>query len=108
MNTITLAWPALMILVLVAAGLGFAGHMIWSKVKLQSAQQAFKESGQRYLNGLIDYLPVQTALTTAQRLEISEIQKKYDLLTYRLSLYRALGGNWMQSMPPKKMAYTTE
>jgi NodT family efflux transporter outer membrane factor (OMF) lipoprotein len=76
--------------------------------QLQAAQQAFKESGERYLNGLIDYLPVQTALTTAQRLEVSEIQKKYDLLTYRLSLYRALGGNWMQSMPPKKMASTTE
>ena len=55
-------------------------------------------AGSRYLQGLEDYLPVLSALVSVHDLEINIAQDEADLLSYRVSLYRALGGTWTDSM----------
>lgn len=50
----------------------------------------------RYEKGLIDYLPVLTALLDLQNLERSIVDAEHDLLVHRVRLYLALGGHWMR------------
>lgn len=64
------------------------------KNQLEAARINLDEAGSRYLQGLEDYLPVLSALVSVQDLEISIAADEADLLGYRVSLYRALGGSW--------------
>ncbi len=48
----------------------------------------------RYRAGLSDFLPVLTALATRQRSELQLVSARRQLVSYRVQLYRALGGAW--------------
>ncbi len=48
----------------------------------------------RYRAGLSDFLPVLTALGTRQRSELQLVAARRQLVSYRVQLYRALGGAW--------------
>ena len=61
-----------------------------------TARKALKEAGNRYRKGLTDYLPVLTQLLKVQGLERNLIQQQANLLSARISLYRALGGTWTE------------
>lgn len=61
-----------------------------------TARKALREAGNRYRNGLTDYLPVLTQLLKVQGLERNLIQQQTKLLTSRVNLYRALGGTWTE------------
>ena len=50
------------------------------------------------MNGLSDYLPVLTQLLAVQSLERTQIQRKADVLTARVNLYRSLGGTWTDAL----------
>lgn len=63
-----------------------------------TARKALKEAGNRYRKGLTDYLPVLTQLLKVQALERNLIQQHANLLGARISLYRALGGTWTESL----------
>ncbi len=65
-----------------------------------SARKALEEAGIRYRNGLTDYLPVLTQLLAVQGLERNLIRQQAILLNARVSLYRSLGGTWMDSLTP--------
>ena len=65
--------------------------------QLKISQNGYREALSRYRKGLSDYLPVLTALTSTHRLQRSIVQAKFDRLTYRVALYRALGGSWMET-----------
>jgi NodT family efflux transporter outer membrane factor (OMF) lipoprotein len=65
-----------------------------------AARKALEEAGVRYRNGLTDYLPVLTQLLAVQRLERDLIRQRTNLLNARISLYRALGGTWTESLTP--------
>jgi NodT family efflux transporter outer membrane factor (OMF) lipoprotein len=65
-----------------------------------TARKALEEAGSRYRNGLTDYLPVLTQLLAVQRLERNLIRQQANLLNARVSLYRSLGGTWMDSLAP--------
>ena len=67
---------------------------------IATARQALEEAGNRYRNGLNDYLPVLTQLLSVQRLERELVQRKADLLATRIQLHRALGGTWPEEMTP--------
>jgi NodT family efflux transporter outer membrane factor (OMF) lipoprotein len=54
----------------------------------------------RYGSGLSDYLPVVTALLSMQNIERTELSARRQLLSYRLQLHRALGGDWARSLRP--------
>ena len=75
-------------------------HIAPLQSQLLAAQNALKEAGTRYLNGLNDYLPVLTQLLSVQGLEKDLIQRNEDLLIARVSLYRALGGTWVDDLTP--------
>ena len=62
--------------------------------QLQDARNALKEAGQRYRKGLNDYLPVLTALERTQLLTRNLVTARRELLTFRVNLYRSLGGSW--------------
>lgn len=62
-----------------------------------AARQTLKQARFRYERGLSDYLPVLTALGREQSVARDLVTARRDYLSYRIQLYRALGGNWMQS-----------
>jgi outer membrane protein TolC len=74
-------------------------HIEALQLQIDSARRAFNEAGERYLKGLNDYLPVLTQLVSVQGLERDLIQRKAELLIDRVSLFRSLGGTWMDEIP---------
>ncbi|UCD89972.1 MAG: efflux transporter outer membrane subunit [Desulfobacterales bacterium] len=73
-------------------------HIKRLEIVAETARKAFVEAGNRYRNGLTDYLPVLTQLLTVQRLERDLIQQEANLLGFRIGLYRALGGTWTEAL----------
>ncbi len=65
-----------------------------------TSRKALEQAGNRYRNGLTDYLPVLTQLLTVQRLERDLIRQQANLVINRINLYRALGGTWTESLKP--------
>jgi NodT family efflux transporter outer membrane factor (OMF) lipoprotein len=68
------------------------------QVKLSKA--TLERSIFRYGRGLSDYLPVVTALLSLQNIERAELSSRRQLLSYRIQLHRALGGDWAESLRP--------
>ena len=62
------------------------------------AGDQLREAQARYRQGLIDYLPVLTALQGKQRSELNLLLARRQLLSYRIQLCRALGGTWTQKL----------
>jgi len=65
---------------------------------LELSRNSYKEAVNRYRNGLIAYLPVLVELVSLQNLERDRVVAQYNLLRYRINLYRALGGGWMDEL----------
>ena len=61
---------------------------------LELSRSSYNEALNRYRNGLSQYLPVLVELIGLQTLERDRVAAQYDLLQYRINLYRALGGSW--------------
>ncbi|TPV94486.1 MAG: efflux transporter outer membrane subunit [Myxococcales bacterium FL481] len=57
----------------------------------EAARVALDETRRRYRSGLGAYLPVLTALNTAQQAELGLVTARRDLLAARITLYQALG-----------------
>jgi len=70
--------------------------------QVEIAKNALREARARYREGLIDYLPVLTSLQALQRAELSLLQTRRQLLSYRIQLCRALGGTWTSRLAPPK------
>jgi multidrug efflux system outer membrane protein len=66
---------------------------------LELSRNSYKEAVNRYRNGLIEYLPVLVELVGLQNLERERVEAQYNLLQYRINLYRALGGTWPNELP---------
>ena len=64
--------------------------------QLEIARRLLRETRNRYAQGLTDYLPVLNAVVTEQNLERELVQNQRALLSFRVALHRALGGqmNW--------------
>jgi NodT family efflux transporter outer membrane factor (OMF) lipoprotein len=63
-------------------------------IRLEAARRSYEESVNRYRNGLVEYTIVLIQLNSLQGLERDRVVAQYDLLRYRIDLYRALGGTW--------------
>jgi NodT family efflux transporter outer membrane factor (OMF) lipoprotein len=61
--------------------------------QLDIAKGTLRESRNRYMQGVTDYLPVLAALQTMQELELGYLQRQRELIENRVVLYRALGGS---------------
>ena len=62
----------------------------------QATGATLRLSTDRYLAGLVDYLPVLTAQRTDFDVSSRLLAARRQLLADRISLARALGGDWMQ------------
>ncbi len=68
--------------------------------QISLAQATLQESQSRYVHGLINYVTVLIAVQSLQGLQRRMITEKRRLLNIRATLYRALGGQWMNSIAP--------
>lgn len=73
-------------------------HIEALELQLDAAQKAFNEAGARYLKGLNEYLPVLNQIISMNNLERDIIQRKAELIAYRINLHRALGGTWTDKL----------
>ena len=62
------------------------------------ASSTLAEARSRYLNGLSSYLPVLQALQGLQEIERTSLSAHRRELSYRTSLFRALGGTWFGTL----------
>jgi outer membrane protein TolC len=74
--------------------------------QLETAKLSLEEAKGRYMGGLIDYLPVLASLQSVQQLERRLLTARRGQLSYRVQLYRALGGGTL--VPEPKPATATE
>lgn len=68
--------------------------------QLETSHASLDVERDRYLNGVTDYLRVLTALQNVQQVEQSQLNARRQLLTYRVQLCRAVGGEWTTGLAP--------
>ncbi len=76
--------------------------------QLTASRSALHEAQARYAEGLTDFLPVLEALERLQTTEGSLIDARRQLLSYRVALYRALGGTWTRNLDSRVAASRTD
>lgn len=62
--------------------------------QIELGRRVLDEARRLFEQGQSDYLPVLNALSSLSSLERSGLQAQRQLLSYRVQLYRALGGSW--------------
>jgi len=75
--------------------------------QLDASRVSLHEALSRYSQGLDTYLPVLSALLSAQELEVSMAEYQMNLLLYRVELHRVLGGTWMNDLERPKARSAT-
>ncbi len=73
-----------------------AEHIEALKRQLEAVRASHRQAQDRYRKGLIDYLPVLSALTEIQVLERRLVQAEHARLERQAQLCVALGGAWME------------
>lgn len=68
--------------------------------RMALAERTLSEARSRYLNGLVDYLVVLSALRSKEQLEQEQLAAQRRRLSCRVSLYRAIGGGWAAELDP--------
>lgn len=71
--------------------------------QLQIAEKALTTAKNRYLKGQSTYLPVLTELQNVEQLQQDLLDQQLDLLSNRVSLHRALGGDWTEQLPVQQL-----
>ncbi len=66
--------------------------------QVELAQLTLDRSRDLYINGLTDYLTVLTSLQALQNLQRTEISIRKSLVSNRIKLHGALGGEWPKSL----------
>lgn len=66
--------------------------------QVEIASATLESARDRYRQGLTDFLPVLTALRTKQQAEVSLLQARRQLVSFRIQLHRALGGTWTREL----------
>ncbi len=66
--------------------------------QLVISRKTFKEASNRYLNGLVDYLPVLREQLNIAVYKENIIQAKADIIKSRIQLKKALGGAWFDEI----------
>ncbi len=66
-----------------------------TELQLDLAHKALQQAEDQYFNGVDNYLSTLTELLKVQALELELLNSRENLLLYRVALYRALGGRWV-------------
>ena len=77
-------------------------HIEQTVIQLDFASKSLNQAKDQYFNGVSTYLPVLTALLKVQNLERDLVGKNTELLSYRIGLYRSLGGSWYDQLEMAK------
>ena len=70
------------------------------KLQLELAARQLQAARTSYSDGVAEYLDVIAAVQTQQSLQRQNVTAHKQLLAYRATLYRALGGSWMHQLNP--------
>ena len=73
-------------------------HIESLDAQLDVGRATLREARNRYVNGLSDYLVVLTAIRSLQQAELERLHAHRQLISYRVQLYRALGGTWTKGL----------
>jgi len=76
-------------------------HLAVLDSQLVTARKALGHARDRYLTGRVNYLAVLTSLQTVQTVERNLLAARRQLISYRIGLYRALGGSWADAIRPE-------
>ena len=76
-------------------------HLKVVEAQITTARNALSHARDRYLRGQVNYLVVLTSLQTVQTIERNRLTAQRQLLSYRIGLYRALGGSWTRTLRPE-------
>ena len=79
-----------------------------TKSQVELAELTLERSRSLYVNGLTDYLTVLTSLRALQNLERAEITIKKSLISNRIKLHSALGGDWPGRLVEPEHTITTD
>lgn len=71
------------------------------KEQLGASRLALKNARIQYMNGQNNYLDYLTAWTSVQDLERQLVAEQATLIKNRISLYRAIGGDWTRKLVPE-------
>ena len=66
--------------------------------QLAAAKTTFEEARKRYAVGLSNYLTVLTTLASYQQIQLSKVKAELDVLSARVSVMNALGGDWTKQL----------
>ncbi len=77
-----------------------AEHILLLTAQLETAKQALAEARRRYIKGLDPFIPFLTEQLNVQELEIRLLEQTAVLIKNRITLYRALGGDWQAIVSP--------
>jgi len=69
--------------------------------QLELATSTLREARERYSNGLSDYLPVLAAVQSHHQVARELISARRQLISFRIQLYRSLGGTWPRGLAPE-------
>ena len=68
--------------------------------QVELSRKSVDQTRDKYAKGAGDFLRFLTALQSHQRLQRTQLQARRELVQFRISLYRALGGSWALPAPP--------
>ena len=82
-----------------SAGRATEARIAFLAERQTAAEATLRLSAERYRQGLSDYLPVLTAQTLHFEAQSQLIAARRQLIADRVTLARALGGDWMMNVP---------
>lgn len=68
------------------------------RLEHENATATLTAARDQYLNGVADYLRVLTAISALQQIELAQLQAQRTLLSQQVTLFRALGGDWVSEI----------
>ena len=88
-----------------SAGRATEARIAFLAERQTAAEATLRLSTERYRQGLSDYLPVLTAQTLHFEAQSQLIAARRQLIADRVTLARALGGDWMMNVPVVSVAF---
>jgi multidrug efflux system outer membrane protein len=77
---------------------GQRAYMDRLQLEHENATATLTAARDQYLNGVADYLRVLTAISALQQIELAQLQAQRTLLSQQVTLFRALGGDWVSEI----------
>jgi NodT family efflux transporter outer membrane factor (OMF) lipoprotein len=82
-------------------------YLVKLDAELKLTTQTLDETLRRYRNGLSDYLPVLTALSSLEKVELAMVSARADLISNRIDVYQAVGGQLLPVAPASNSTNTS-